>query len=720
MKMMINSCIRLFLLAFLFLFVSFESYAESPVERLISRWIGDRAEDFICESIPADKGKDVFEIQTMADGLHLRASTQTALAYAFHFYLREFCHCQISRAGTNLNLPVVWPDVKRVYRRKANFDYRYYLNYCTFNYTMSFWTWKEWERELDWMAMHGVNMPLSIIGTEAVWQRTLRKFNFTEDEIYKFLPGPAYKAWWLMGNLEGWGGPVSQAWIDSQTELQQKIVERMNELDMYPVFQGFYGMVPDMLRHKYSEHKIHYGGIWAGEQGFQRPAFLDPTDSLFAAMAKVFYDVQEKLYGAAKFYGGDPFHEGGNLEGIDITQSATSIQKAMQQAHPGAQWLLQGWWENPKEELLAGTDSDKVLILDLFGESRPQWEKRKGYDGKPWGWCALLNFGSKIGDFGKLDTFAIEPLRALQSSYGRQLKAIGTMMEGSETNPVNFELIYDMNWQNDSVDVKAWLDQFVYSRYGCFDPKARMAWEVFYKTAYSCPTNQEGPSESVFCARGSLDVHAAFRWSTTKIYYDPAVFLEGVRELSECEHLRTMDTYQYDMVDFTRQAIANYAQQVYAKIISDYRQDDRPAMECSIQRFLDLMEVQDSLLSMRREFMLGRWLKEARNAAPVQEDIPSMLQNARTLISVWGNEGVAKELHDYSNREWSGMIRDFYKPRWEMFFEKLKTSSGHFDESELDYYGFEKSWCFQNGDYYDLPRTFDLTWIQKVLQKLHY
>ena len=56
----------------------------------------------------------------------------------------------------------------------AQYKYRYALNYCTYSYTMSFWNWKEWEHELDWMALNGVNLMLAPMGTEEIWQHVLR------------------------------------------------------------------------------------------------------------------------------------------------------------------------------------------------------------------------------------------------------------------------------------------------------------------------------------------------------------------------------------------------------------------------------------------------------------------------------------------------------------------------------------------------------------------
>ena len=72
---------------------------------------------------------------------------------------------------------------------------------------MAFWDWKRWEKEIDWMALHGINLPLAVVGQECVWKNMLEKLGYTKEEINKFIAGPAFLAWWAMNNLEGWGGP---------------------------------------------------------------------------------------------------------------------------------------------------------------------------------------------------------------------------------------------------------------------------------------------------------------------------------------------------------------------------------------------------------------------------------------------------------------------------------------------------------------------------------
>ncbi len=117
-------------------------------------------------------------------------------------------------------LPDQLPPLTKKERREAQVPLRYYLNYCTYSYTMAFWDWERWQKELDWMALHGINLPLAITGTEVVWREVLRKLNYSEQAIDDFIAGPAFLAWFLMNNLEGWGGPNPDSWYTQQTSLQ--------------------------------------------------------------------------------------------------------------------------------------------------------------------------------------------------------------------------------------------------------------------------------------------------------------------------------------------------------------------------------------------------------------------------------------------------------------------------------------------------------------------
>ena len=158
------------------------------------------------ESLQQQDTKDVFEVESRNNKIILRGNNGAAIASALYYYLTEYCHCQITWNGTNLNLPKQLPVVKEKVHKQTPYQYRYYLNYCTFNYSMSWWNWDRWQKEIDWMALHGINMPLAITGEEYTWYVVYKDMGFSDDELKDFFSGPSYFAWFWMGNLDGWGG----------------------------------------------------------------------------------------------------------------------------------------------------------------------------------------------------------------------------------------------------------------------------------------------------------------------------------------------------------------------------------------------------------------------------------------------------------------------------------------------------------------------------------
>jgi alpha-N-acetylglucosaminidase len=147
---------------FVFLLARHSAFAQldtDAAKALLQRVIPARASQFQIEPIKDIDNKDVFEIESRNKKIVLRGNNGVAVASALYYYLNEFCHAQITWNGTNLNMPQALPLPATKIRKQTPYRYRYYLNYCTFNYTMSWWDWKRWEREIDWMALHGINMP---------------------------------------------------------------------------------------------------------------------------------------------------------------------------------------------------------------------------------------------------------------------------------------------------------------------------------------------------------------------------------------------------------------------------------------------------------------------------------------------------------------------------------------------------------------------------------
>ena len=81
---------------------------------------------------------------------------------------------------------------------------------------MAFWDWSRWEAEIDWMALHGVNLPLALAGQEFIWTKVYQELGIDFAELADFFTGPAFLAWGRMGNIQGYAGPLPWSYIQGQ------------------------------------------------------------------------------------------------------------------------------------------------------------------------------------------------------------------------------------------------------------------------------------------------------------------------------------------------------------------------------------------------------------------------------------------------------------------------------------------------------------------------
>ena len=674
----------------------------NAVYKLAERTIGKHnANKFVFEKTNSNSENDSFEIEDINDKILIKGNSNIALASGFNWYLKYHTNSHISWDSKQINIPKTLPKLDRKVIKNSPFTYSYYLNYCTFSYSMAFWDWERWEQEIDWMALNGINLPLAIVGMESVWKNTLERLDFSETEINDFIPGPGFNAWWHMGNLEGWGGPISDDYLKQQVTLQKKILTRMKALDMQPVLPGFYGMVPNALKNKFPNADIRDQGLWAG--GFKRPAFLSPTDSLFNTISKIYYEELEKAFGEVSYFSGDPFHEGGSTDGINLPEAGKNIIYGMRDHFPNSTWVFQGWQGNPNENLLRDIKSEDILILDLDGDNIPQWEYRNGWNQKPWIWNIINNYGGNTGLFGRMDVIAQEPFRALAySEDSKNLKGIGAIMEGIENNYVIYELLFELKWHNAPIDLDSWLANYTTRRYGEANDNLYKALQILRHTVYGKTLDpskrQQGTSESILCARPSMDIHRTSSWGTNQLYYNPSELLEAwTLFIEEADRFKNNKGFQYDLVELTRQVLANYGQVLHTDVISAFNENDKVTFKNTSNAFLQLITDQDLLLSGNENFMLGKWIEDAKDRGTTKAEKDLFEFNARAQITTWSFQN--SDLHEYAHKEWSGLLTDFYQPRWQLFFDYLNEKLENNNPQEPNYYAFEDNWTRQTNPY---------------------
>ncbi len=714
---------RISIFLILVLLCTYNSYAQDKkaIQQLIERVLPNHYSQIELRHSNKKSDKDWYEIETKNGKVVLKANNNIGFAVALNHYLRNYSNTSFSWTG--ILEPSTFTKVSNKVNGSTSYDYRLYLNYCTFNYTMSFWDWERWEKEIDWMALRGINMPLAMVGQEAVWQNTLKRLNYTDAEIKEFIAGPAYSAWWLMGNLEGWGGPVPQTWIDGQAELQKKIVERMKSLGMKPVMQGFYGMVPNSLIKKYPSAKMHDPGLWLG---FKRPAMLMPTDPLFDKISRIYYEEQEKLYGKTNYYQGDPFHEGGTSEGVDLVSAGEAIYKSMVSFNPNAIWVLQAWQDNPKAALLKNVPKGRAIVTDLNAEARPQWgghtkhlwNRPNGYEGHDWIWSIIPNFGGRTGMTGRLDSMNIDVNHAINHPIGKaSMKGIGAAPEAIGQDEILYDLLYDLAWTKDKLNLDDWLKTYVKSRYGQQDLVMEEAGQRLRTTVYNSSYGlKDPPSETIFCARPEWNKTSSSAWGEWRLDYDRKD-LESIWKLAmgAIPNLQYSSNFQYDMVNITRQVLANYGRIIYHDMQKAYEEKNISLLEQKGNQFLELIKDQDRLLSSREEFMLGPWIEAAKKKGSTPQEKKLYEFNARTLVTTWTHE--LNEVNDYSCREWSGLLEDYYLVRWDTFINNSLKKLKNENVVEPDYFDFEKKWANATNTYPTKPTEKSIDIVKELFIK---
>lgn len=648
--------------------------------------------------IPSETKNDYFTIEKKGKKICISGNNNNALSRGLGHYLRFVAHRSISHLSDNISKPkkIVYPTEK--IEIISPFEYRYALNYCTLSYSMSFYTWEDWKRQLDWFALNGVNMVLMPLGTEIIWFRTLQQLGYTPQEAKKYIASPTFSAWWQMGNLEGWYGTITDEVMEEQRQLAHKVFERMKILSIEPIYQGFYANVSTSLKTKFPV-KVVEQGLWAG--GFQRPDMIDTHDEYFSKISDIYYSEIKKEYGDFKYFGGDPFHEGGRVGDIDVSKASKHIQQKMQEHFKGSKWLLQGWGENPTDLLLKGVDKKSTIILELEGENTANWEKRKAYGGIDFIWCQISNFGAKTGLYGKLQRFADEVYRLQTSQYLPYAKGIGIIPEGIHNNPIVYDFTLDLAWYKkgkeiEKINVNDYIDDYMLYRYGKITPPLKEAWQLLLETAYkSHKVSQQGAPESMLCARPSLQVKSVSSWGTIARQYEYEMLKKAVKLFISAEKdFKNIPTYHTDKIDLLRQLNSDKSIALYKEIQQSIEDKNLKKFIQNKDKFLELIEYQDELLSVDSHFRLNTFLQQAIEFSKDKKSQELALKNAKVQISYWGTDtNPSTNLRDYAHKEWNGMLKSLYYHRWQSFFNYQQAILEGKQATEPNYYQMELDWA---------------------------
>lgn len=674
----------------------------TPDERNAKALSGRIVPEYDIRFVQIDDTVDVFEIETVGKKLVIRGNNANSMAVGLNHYLKDYCNVTVSWfAYDPVQYPQQMPQVKEPVRVQARAKERFFLNYCTFGYTMPWWKWEDWERFIDWMALNGVTMPLANTGQEALWQKVWRKHGLTDEQIRSYFTGPAHLAWHRMNNIDSFDGPLPQGWIDSQVELQKKILARERSLNMTPVLSAFGGHVPEQLKEIYPAAQITDIKHWSGFAPEYLCHFLSPLDPLYTQIQKEFLQAQTELFGTDHVYGVDLFNEveAPSWDPQTLAAMSKGVYDSMVEVDPEALWLQMGWmfyydqkhWTKENvEAYLKGVPQDKVLILDYYLENTPVWKHTESFYGQPYILCYLGNFGGNVRLAGHFHQTG-ERIEDAFADGGGNLAGLGSTLEGFGVNQFMFEYVLDKAWDY-AADDSQWVAALADRRLGFESEVARNAWKDLTDSVYV--GGSFSSQTPLMCARPCLE--GFWHWTAIhNVKYDNATLVRVWKELLSLESDR--DSYRFDIVNFGTQALGNHFASLREEFTAAYRKGDIEGVRSIGTKMLELIDDIDALAACEPQLRLDRWLEDAAKCASNENEIPYYTRNARTIITIWGEQTT---IRDYASRLWSGLVDSYCKPRWAMFIEEIASciEQGHeYDQAAFfqRLESFENQWAAQ-------------------------
>lgn len=716
-----------------------------PIHKLIARILPGHEDQFTLELKPAENekrdAKEFFTIETVNGKVHLTGNTPSALSTGFNHYLKYTALIDVSWWGSDaVRTLETLPLPKEKTTRTARTSNRFFLNYCTYGYTFPYWRWNDWERMIDWMALNGVTMPLATAGQEAIWQRVWKKFGLTDQQIRSYFTGPAHLGWHRMANIDGWGGPLPQSYINGQEALQKKLLARMRSLGMTPVLPAFAGHVPAALRTSRPKAKISNIAPWSGHSKQYNTCILDIMDPLFTDIQKAFIEEQTRTFGSDHIYGIDPFNElkPPSWDPAYLAGMSKTIYKSLSAADPKATWVQMGWlfyhskdkWTPERiKAFLTAVPQDKMILLDYFCETTEIWKTVDSFYGQPFIWCYLGNFGGNPTFGGALKIARDRFSNALKNA--RSCRGIGSTLEGIDRNPLCYEYIFELAWEgNHTDDIDLWVENYGKRRAGTNSPEVAKAWRLLSQTCYQDLTFG-GKRASILNSRPFLIRGASTAiWNRTpgkpSTHHTHRFKMETLKDilrglLAAPQSALDNPTHQHDIQQIALEIINERATSLQDALKPAYMAHDANKLAKIRDQFMELFDLKDALMHTRSEMRLATWVNDARSWGVTAKEKNDYEANAKNIITLWSLPN--SNLNDYATRDWSGLVGNYHKQRWKIYLDAMvrdaRKGQGLNPIIWKDVLAFESSWYKQPGNYPSPPEGNLISLSKKLLDPVN-
>ena len=134
------------LLSFVMMLISLSAFSAANAQVEEANALARRLSGRLAEKVEFKQGKakgvDYFTLKNEGDKVCIIANNANSMAVGLNRYLKKYCHTTVSwYADVAVDLPAELPAVVQEETVEARVPQRFFLNYCTFGYTMPFFDW---------------------------------------------------------------------------------------------------------------------------------------------------------------------------------------------------------------------------------------------------------------------------------------------------------------------------------------------------------------------------------------------------------------------------------------------------------------------------------------------------------------------------------------------------------------------------------------------------
>lgn len=608
-----------------------------------------------------DNGFDRYEVSAEDKKIIISGNNKVAQAMGYYRYLHDFCNVMLVSGDFDISYikTAPLPDGKITYTvrqkiRMAMTDERYAAEADS-------WGFDRWEKEIDFMAMNGVNTPLALTGSDGVLFRMLVAMRIKTDTAASFISGSSFWYKQLKGNLFGYL-PISNGdYFNKKIEIGKKITEREKELDMSPVHQGILLTCPFSFRKHYPKTDLIKMPQW---NAFPPAMTIDAADfGYFRIFNKTFLEAQKELLGEVDNYIFDPLSDV-NFKGYNtfVDAMGKNFRKLLDEVNSDAVWFVRSKsMPNISEKL------EKTVIID---EDGTDYIQRGGFSGNDFVVGMRGNLNGRTVLCGDMESLCENPYLEAKEKYENAL-GTGLFFDSDDENPYFYSLAAKMLTCGEKTELSGFMTDYSKCRYG-----TEHFGEALTKLAKLCYGKGSNLNQaSALCARPCTEINHTAPFDTFERPYDNKDLLAFVKEIL-ADETKKNENFRKDMSSVLRQVLSNTLRPLHIQATKCFFNQMIAEYEKTSNAFLEICEDVDRLLRTIPENNFYYRLDSARQLGSSKELRQNLEINYLMYLTIYGPIKNSR-IFDTNWREWGGMVGHFYLNRWYKYFKML---AAYFDK----------------------------------------